>query len=532
MTVFYMVVRILLIAACCTAAGASAMHMLQAQRYQTSALRKDLRRYGGLLGSDVLIALAASLLNWYLPILLSMAIQKEAARETLCNWLMLGIFLVVTAVVFIQKSRIPQRKPFTWTRRICRLMGLVFVLNLAGTFILHLLTLSPYLMFVGVDYVVLLAALILRPIEDKINTRYYKSARRKLAQHKGLVRIGITGSYGKTQTKLILKTLLSEKYRVLVTPPNFSTAMGISRVIHEQLNERHQVFIAEMGAQRRGEIREMARLMGPHYGAITCIGNAHLETFGSPEAVAQAKYELIQSLPEHGIAFFGSDCGFGDRLYALCKKEKYRAGLGDEVECFMSARQLETGPEGSSFELVCADGEQMRVKTRLLGSYNARNIALAAAMARKLGLSMEEIARGIEKLKPFRHQLQRIPGDIIQIDDSENTLPEAAAEALRVLSEFPGRRIVVTAGLTDLDVDAEDKNFAFGTQMDGCADYVVLIGPEQTRAVMRGLMSVHYPKSSVRIVRDEADAAALVKELAAKGYTVLYEGILPQAQEA
>ena len=174
----------------------------------------------------------------------------------------------------------------------------------------------------------------------------------------------------------------------------------------------------------------------------------------------------------------------------------------------------------------------MRVKTRLLGTYNARNIALAAAMARKLGLSMEEIARGIEKLKPFRHQLQRIPGDIIQIDDSENTLPEAAAEALRVLSEFPGRRIVVTAGLTELDVDAEDKNFAFGTQIDGCADYVVLIGPEQTRAVMRGLMSVHYPKSSVRIVRDEADAAALVKELAAKGDTVLYEGILPQAQEA
>lgn len=530
MTLFYMVVRVLLIAACCTAAGGSAMHMLQAQRYQNSALRRDLRRYGGLLGTDVLIALGASLLNWYLPILLSMAIQREAERETLCNWLMLGIFLVITVVDFVQKSRIPQRKPFSWTRRICRLIGLVFVLNLLGTWILHLLTLSPYLMFVGVDYVVLLAALIMRPIEDQINTRYYKSARAKLARQKGLIRIGITGSYGKTETKQILKTILSEKFKVLATPPNFSTAMGISRVIHEQLGAQHQIFIAEMGAQKRGEIREMARLMGPHYGALTCIGGAHLDTFGSLEAVAQAKYELIQSLPEHGVAFFGSDCGFGDRLYALCKKEKYRAALGDEVECFMHARQLESGPEGSRFELVCADGERVCVKTRLLGSYSARNIALAAAMARKLNLSMEEIARGVEKIKPFRHHLQLIPGAFTQIDDSENRLPDAAAEALRVLSEFPGRRILVTAGLRDLERDSEDRNFAFGTQVDGCADYVILVGPEETRAVMRGLMSVRYPKSSVRIVRREQDAAALVRELAGKGDTVLYEGILPEGE--
>ncbi len=531
MTAFYVVVRILLVAACCTAAGGSAMHMLQAQRYQISSLRRDLRRYGGLLGSDVLIALGASLLNWYLPILLSMAMQREEARENLCNWLMLVIFLAITFVDFIQKSRIPQRKPFSWTRRICRLMGLVFVLNLLGTIVLHLLTLSPYLMFVGVDYVILLAALMMQPVEEKINARYYKSARRKLIQYKGLVRIGITGSYGKTETKLILKTLLSEKYRVLVTPPSFSTAMGISRVIHEQLNDRHQIFIAEMGAQKRGEVREMARLMGPRLGILTCIGGAHLDTFGSLEGVAQAKYELIQSLPEHGMAFFGSDNGFGDRLYALCKKEKYRAALGNEVESFMYAQQLECGPGGSSFELVCADGGRMRVQTRLLGRYSVRNIALAAAVARKLGLSMEEIAKGVEKLRPFRHRLQLVNGEVNVIDDSQNGLPEVAAEALWVLSEFPGRRILVTAGLTEVDKDAQDKNFALGTQIDGCADYVILVGPEETQDIIRGLMSVHYPKSSVRIVRQLSDAAALVNELAGKGDTVLYEGILPETEE-
>ena len=250
------------------------------------------------------------------------------------------------------------------------------------------------------------------------------------------------------------------------------------------------------------------------------------DSFGSLEAIAQTKYELIQTLPEAGAAFFGSDGGFGDRLYALCKKEKYRAGVGSEPPCFMEAGHVETGVRGTRFELVCADGEHAWMQTPLLGSFSVRNIALAAAVARKLGLSMEEIARGVEKLKPLRHRLQLVPGELNVIDDSLNALPEGAEEALRVLAEFPGRRILVTAGLAGLGADAGDRNFAFGTQIAGCADYVVLVGPESTREVMRGLMSARYPKSSVRMVREDADAAALVKELAGKGDSVLYLSLI------
>ena len=529
---FYTVIRILVIATCCTAAGLSAMHMLQSQRYQIPTLRRELRRYGGLLGMDVLVAMLATLVNWYLPVLLSMAIQKEQVRENLSNWLMLVLFAGAAAIVFFQKRRIPQRKPFGWTRRICRLMAAVFLLNLLEAILLNVLSLSPYLTFATADYAVLLGAILLKPLEDRINARYSNAARRKLAAAKGLIRIGITGSYGKTEAKLILKTLLSEKFRVLATPPSFSTAMGVARVVNEQLNGKHQAFIAEMGAQKRGEIREIARLVRPQYGALTCIGDAHLDSFGSIEAVAQAKYELIKSLPEDGAAFFGSDGSYGDRLYALCKMEKYRAGAGSEVECFMHAEHVETGAKGTRFELVCADGGHAWAETQLLGSYSVRNIALAAAIARKLGLSMEEIARGIGKLKPIRHHMQRISGELNVIDDSLNTLPEAAAEALKVLGEFPGRRILVTAGLNALERDAADKNFAFGTQIAASADYVILVGPEDTREVMRGLMSAGYPKSSVRMVREGADAAALVQEIAGRGDSVLYEGVYPEEEDA
>ena len=99
---FYTVVRILVIAACCTWAGLSAMHMLQAQRYQIPALRKDLKRYSGMFTGEILVAAGAAALNWYMPILLSMAIQKEQTRETLCNWLMLALFIGATAFVYFQ----------------------------------------------------------------------------------------------------------------------------------------------------------------------------------------------------------------------------------------------------------------------------------------------------------------------------------------------------------------------------------------------------------------------------------------------
>lgn len=528
---FYTVVRIIVVMLCCTAASVSSMHMLQSQRYQISALRKDLQRYNGMFTVEILVAAVFFALNWFLPVILSFFIQKELFRENLSNWLVLAMFTGVSVILYFQKKRIPQRKPFSFTRRIARLAACTTLLNLIVLILLHLMKLSPYILFAVSDYVMLVAAVIMRPIEEMINARYYKAARKKLAAAKGLIRIGITGSYGKTETKIILKTILSEKYRVLSTPPSFSTAMGISRVVLDQLKKGHQVFIAEMGAQQKGEIREMAKLVHPHYGVLTCIGDAHKDSFGSIEAAAQTKFELIQSLKDKGVAFFGSDGSYGDRLYGLCKTEKYRAALGAETEAYMHAEYMETSVRGTRFKLVCADGDHAWVQAKLLGRFSVRNIALAASVARKLGMSMEEIVRGIEKLRPIRHHMQLIPGEVNVIDDSENCNPDAAAEALNVLKEMPGRRILVTCGLREAGGNIEDTNYAFGASIPGCADYVVLIGPEDTLSIHNALKHENFPMSCVRMVRDEYDAAKLVEEKAQAGDTVLYEGIYPEAEE-
>jgi len=520
----FTIIRTLVIVLACTVFGIGSVHALQIYRYQTPALRRELMGNGGpFLHTHVFTAVLAALLNWYLPILLSMVIPQQEYRETLCGWIMLGVFVLAAAYCCLHKIRTPRRKPFVWTQRNCRLMAAVFAMNLLGAVLFSLIGLSGYLLLALADFMVLVAAFAMQPIENRINAGYYNTARRKLAGMPKLVCIGITGSLGKTDTKLILKGILSEKFKVLATPPSFSTAMGISRVVNEQLSPRHEVFIAEMGAQQKGEIREMAKLVRPKYGMITCVNKEHMESFGSVESIAQAKYELMASLPEGGMAFFGSDGSYGDRLYALCKKEKYRAGIGTETKCYMYAENVETSIKGTRFELVCADGERVRIKTQLLGDYNVRNIALSAAVARKMGMTMEEIAAGVEKLQPVRHHLQLTAGEINVLDDSRNTRMEAGVEALRILSELPGRRIVVTKGFLDHETGAAAKNFAFGTQIARFADYVVLIDPEKTLSVMEGLMSKRFPKPSVRMVREVEDAAALIDEIAEAGDTVLYE---------
>ena len=151
---------------------------------------------------------------------------------------------------------------------------------------------------------VLTANLMVLPVEKTVQRWYLNDAACILAKRDDLIRIGITGSYGKTSCKFILGTILSEKYNVLVPPSSYNTPMGLTRVIREQLKRSHEVLLAEMGARHVGDIRELCDLAHPKYGLITSVGPQHLETFGSIENVAKTKYELIENLPQDGCAFF------------------------------------------------------------------------------------------------------------------------------------------------------------------------------------------------------------------------------------
>ena len=481
----FTLIRIVLVAACCAVACRHFVHMLQLESYQLPGYRRWMSRNRDRQLKNLLVGLVGVVLSWYLPVFFSLFITERVRRESVAKWVMLALFVAVTVVLAVLDLRAPAKKPLVFTRRVRRLYGFIVLLCLAGSALLSLISLPPYLLYAGNCYIVMGAAALAQPLENRINGQFFERARKKLEDRPDLIKIGITGSYGKTSTKFVLRDILSQKYRVLATPASFNTPMGLSRVINEQLKGEHQIFIAEMGARHVGDIKELCELVHPKYGLLTSVGPQHLETFGSIENIAGTKYELIEALPKDGIAFFSSDGSYVDRLFAKCEREKYRVGFNPDRQPYMLATDIEVGPQGSRFTLKCADGESLRCRTRLLGRHNIQNIALCAAVARKLGLTMEEIARGVRIIEPIEHRLQLIPGAMTVIDDAFNSNPAGSQEALNVLSGFPGRRIIVTPGMVEQGAKEDELNYAFGTQMVNCVDVAILVGPKHTKPIRR-----------------------------------------------
>ena len=519
------IVEIVIVTLMCCVASLHYIHVLQAGRYQLTAYRHWLsRNRDRVIKENVLTAFVAALLSLYLPVLLSMFVTGEELRRTLSGYLAVILFSVVTGLIAWRDYSAPSKKPFTVNHRVRRLLAVLGALCLLAASLLRALTIPPYFLFAAMPYMVELAALIINPYEGKLNAGYFKAARQKLHARKDLITIGITGSFGKTNVKFILRDMLSLKYSVLATPASFNTAMGISRAINESLTDEHQVFIAEMGATHVGDIKELVSLVKPKYGILTSIGSRHLDTFGSLENIASTKYELIQGLPkEGGFAVFGSGDDYIDRLYAMCKREKVRVSLDPRARADMKAVGISYSEQGSAFTLVCG-AEEVPCRTPLLGAFNIKNILLAAAMARHLGLTLEEIAGAAQKLKPIEHRMQLSVEDLNVIDDTLNEDPDGAFEALHVLAQMPGRRIAVTPGL-DESLHGAEVNYALGTVMADCADTVILVGSQNgQRAMRRGLLQSGFSRSNLHAVEDMDDASELLEEISAHGDTVLFEG--------
>ena len=371
------------------------------------------------------------------------------------------------------------------------------------------------------------AGLLAWPIEKLISELYFRDAQRILNSRPDLIRIGITGSWGKTSVKFILGTLLGEKYPVLVTPASFNTPMGVTKVIRTQLEPGHRVFVAEMGARHVGDIREMCRLVHPVIGILTSVGPQHLDTFRTQERVTRTKYELIDSIPEEGHSFFADDDGIVHDLWKKTRKNKHLAGL-DGTKDDTWAENITVSPFGSRF-ILCHGKERISCETELLGELNIRNIVLCADVCFYLGLSGREISRGIRKLKPVEHRLQlkRNPGGVTILDDAFNSNIRGAKQAFRVLMEFPGRRIVVTPGMVELGDQEDSLNREFGMAMAECCDSAILVGRKRSQAISEGLKSAGFPDEQITAVGSLQEAEEILKKTAGPGDTILFENDLP-----
>ncbi len=440
----------------------------------------------------------------------------------------LSAYVIFFILYFVADKKIALRSPASFTSRFKRLYVISFLL--CAIFVYLAVTLLNFADFIWGDGIfsvlrycalavfpllifpiILLANLVAKIYEVPHNARFVKKAAAKIADSDIKI-IGITGSYGKTSTKLILTSILSGKYRVLSTPRSHNTPMGVALTINGAELEGYDFFIAEMGARHVGDIAELCELFPPDYSAITGICSQHLESFGSEENIVRAKAEILAYTKKSAV--ISPDC-FG--LFSSYECEKIAADCVSDIEATC---------DGTEFTLTLG-GESLRVKTKLLGRHSAENIGLAAAIAFAAGMTLKEIAGAVDKIDFIEHRLQLIKsGGVNILDDGYNSNVKGAAAALEVLKSFGGSKIVVTPGLVELGILEESENRRLGERLAGL-DYVILVGETLIQPVKEGYLAAGGDADRLIIKPTLNDAQEQLKSILKNGDTVLFLNDLP-----
>ena len=374
------------------------------------------------------------------------------------------------------------------------------------------------------------AHLMNSPFEIINKRRYIRRTKAQLASS-SVIKIGITGSYGKTSVKNILTTILSQRYRVLSTPQSYNTPMGISLSV-KKLDSTHDVFIAEMGARRKGDISDLASIVKPQYAVLTGVNTQHLSTFLTEENIKQTKFELFESLGEDGKGFFSADNVGSIELYEKFKGKKFKSGLNGEGNLVtVTDEKFENGQV--TFNLVIKGEKPVRCQTNLLGKHNLSNICLASSVAYEMGLTPSEISSGINRLVAINHRLELIPNNknIIIIDDSYNSNEDGVNAALEVLSTFDGRKIVMTPGLVELGARENIANFEFGKKLAKYADIVFVIGKHNAEMLISGLLEGGFKKENIVFAKNGQKGNNKLNGILSAGDVVLFENDLPDTYD-
>jgi UDP-N-acetylmuramoyl-tripeptide--D-alanyl-D-alanine ligase len=253
--------------------------------------------------------------------------------------------------------------------------------------------------------------------------------------------VGITGSVGKTTTKEILAAMLARRFRVARNPGSLNNTLGFP-VALLGIPEGTEWMVAEMGMSTPGELRQVSDLGRPDVAVFTNVRPAHLQAFGSLEAIREAKAELLDGLAEDGLVVANRD---DPQVVEIARRHAGRViWFGRETTADYRVEDvgsLTNGRVGSRFKLVTAD-ETLEVELPMHGLYNIDNFLAAAACANTLGIPLVDIAEAVQAVEPspMRGVVHRLADGSTVVDDCYNSNPAALNEALRSALEIPGKR--------------------------------------------------------------------------------------------
>ena len=444
-----------------------------------------------------------------------------------------------------------RKKPLVKTQRAKRILAVYQTLAVIALIAAVLTTTGLIAVLAVIAIVQLLPFLLLaadgllKPFEKRVKARYRAEAVDKLARLDPQV-IAITGSYGKTSTKHILAHILSSVHPTLATPGSVNTEMGITRVIREDLEDRHRYFIAEMGAYGPGSIARLCRLAPPKLAAITAVGWAHYERFRTVAAVFHAKFEMADAAQAvGGPVVVNADGVPADMLRTRLADHPgdYVLVGGPDSPFDPAIRMTDVAQTADGLTLTLAErtadgGRASATLTApLYGLHQAGNIAVAVAIARRLDLPMDTIKAALATAPQTRHRLEvsRGPNQPAIIDDAYNSNPIGFASALDlmdVLKGQDGRRILLTPGMVELGAKHDEQHLALGRRAGETVDVALVVTPDRIPTFLDGFKQTRADGAELKTFAAQAEAEAWVKANARAGDVVLFENNLPDLYEA
>ncbi|HUC37283.1 MAG TPA: UDP-N-acetylmuramoyl-tripeptide--D-alanyl-D-alanine ligase [Acidimicrobiales bacterium] len=429
--------------------------------------------------------------------------------------------------------------PIRWTRRLRTLATVWGLLQGAVAAVGFATGLAAVVCAAGalaVPALVDMACVITEPFERILANRYVRRASQRLARVAPKV-VGITGSYGKTSTKLCVAHLLSGSMSVVASPASFNNRAGLARAVNEHLADGTDVFVAEMGTYAPGEIAELCSWLTPDVAVVTAVGPVHLERFKSEEKILKAKSEILDSarccvlvVDDPRLGAMADECeSSGKRVWRVAAQ---RAGSGSAHAPEPGGWvEVEKKPDGIE---VSARGEQ--IVTGLETQVQPGNVGCAVAVAMELGVPVAELEKRLRSLPSAPHRLESrtAEGGFAVLDDTYNANPAGTRAALEALREAGSggdraRRVVVTPGMVELGSRQRDDNERFAAEVRDLPADLVVVGRTNRRALVAGY-SVGNAERSPRpavLVRHREQAVEWVRDRLGPGDAVLYENDLP-----
>ncbi|MDP3901205.1 MAG: UDP-N-acetylmuramoyl-tripeptide--D-alanyl-D-alanine ligase [bacterium] len=475
----------------------------------------------------------------------------RAGRSIILNQLVAGklVLLVIVAVapalsflvfflysaeavrIILRKGRV-LRPALTIKTLILGTVGAVLVLwygsevsafSHAALWLLFFDLLSP-----AIFSVLVLAA---QPLAVAGRNRILRAAAKKRAKLSHLKVVGITGSYGKTSTKEFASWIIGTKFRVAKTSRHQNSEVGVSYAILRNLKETDEVLVAEMGAYGRGGVKLLCDIARPQIGVLTGISSQHLATFGSQKLITKTKFEIVSSLPKGGTAILNKDSA----LVAAEDPEHYNPKLGRVVWCSTRgkadfvASDVRADRHKVSFQL--SDGaHRVSCEVPVLGKHSVENLVLAAAVARELGMSMEEIAKALTSMPPELSQLHLRKGikNLTLIDSTYSANVVGVIADLEYLKLWEDReRFVVMPSLIELGSESEKAHEMIGEKIAEVCQGAVICSRDGYPGILKGAKRKGMGADRILLRESVSSIEEAIDALTDPGDAVLLEGRVP-----